>query len=184
MKEEKTHWLHNPNKNYLGHQDLPNGDDVVLTIASAGWEAVKNPILNTTQEKRIVRFVEKAEWVKPLICNETNAKTILKVIGEKFMEDSIGKKIKIGISKTKLKRDEVDCLRVRDVKSENLVGDFLISSEQGIEIEELSKKAGKNLKDICAAYKINTIIDLPLSKFETVKQRLLEIIKESENENS
>ena len=37
----KTHWLYSPNKNYLGHQDLPNGEDVVLTIASANWETVK-----------------------------------------------------------------------------------------------------------------------------------------------
>jgi len=38
-----THWLQNPNKNYLGHWDLPNGQDFVLTIASAQWEIVKDP---------------------------------------------------------------------------------------------------------------------------------------------
>ena len=43
MSSNKTHWLQNPNKNYLGHWDLPNGKDLVLTIKSAAWEEVENP---------------------------------------------------------------------------------------------------------------------------------------------
>ena len=39
----KTHWLQSPNKNYLGHWDLPEGKDLILTIESAQWEEVKNP---------------------------------------------------------------------------------------------------------------------------------------------
>ncbi len=52
----KTHWLQSPNKNYLGHWDLPNSKDVVLTIKSANWESVKNPLTNTTTDKRVIRF--------------------------------------------------------------------------------------------------------------------------------
>jgi hypothetical protein len=37
----KTHWLQTPNKNYLGHWDLPNGKDIIVTISSAGWEDLK-----------------------------------------------------------------------------------------------------------------------------------------------
>ncbi len=99
-ENELTHWLHNPNKLYLGHQDLPNGEDVVLTILSAKSEEVKNPILNTTENKRVIRFIEQNNWVKPFICNETNAAMLLKVTGEKYMEKCKGKKIKIGISQT------------------------------------------------------------------------------------
>jgi hypothetical protein len=45
-----------------------------------------------------------------------------------------------------------------------------ISAEQGIELENLAKQA--NI-DICKAYKIEKIIDLPASKFEKTKNVLL-----------
>lgn len=108
----KTHWLMNPNKNYLGHQDLPNGDDITVTIASAAWEAVENPKLGTKEEKRVVRFVEN---VKPFICNETNAATIVKVTKCKFMEETAWKQIVFFVSQTKVKGQTVDCIRIRDV---------------------------------------------------------------------
>lgn len=108
----KTHWLANPNKQYLGHQDLPNGDDITVTIKSAAWEAVTNPKLNTSEEKRVVRFVED---IKPFICNETNAASIMKVTKCKFMEETHDKQIVFFVSSTKVKGQTVDCLRIRDV---------------------------------------------------------------------
>ena len=109
---EKTHWLQSPNKNYLGHWDLPNGDDMVLTIKSAQWEKVKNPITNTEEAKRVIRFKED---VKPLICNQTNAQTILKVTGIKFMEDSAGSQIQVFVDNIRDKRtkEDIDCIRIR-----------------------------------------------------------------------
>lgn len=102
----------NPNKNYLGHQDLPNGDDIVVTIKSAQWEIVENPKLHTKEEKRVVRFVED---VKPFICNETNAASIMKVTGCRFMEETHDKRIQFFVASTKVKGQTVDCLRIRDV---------------------------------------------------------------------
>jgi len=102
----------NPNKNYLGHQDLPNGDDIVVTIKSAQWEIVENPKLHTKEEKRVVRFVED---VKPFICNETNAASIMKVTGCRFMEETYDKRIQFFVASTKVKGQTVDCLRIRDV---------------------------------------------------------------------
>lgn len=102
----------NPNKNYLGHQDLPNGDDIVVTIKSAQWEIVENPKLHTKEEKRVVRFVED---VKPFICNETNAASIMKVTGCRFMEETHDKRIQFFVASTKVKWQTVDCLRIRDV---------------------------------------------------------------------
>jgi len=109
---KKTHWLQSPNKNYLGHWDLPGGKDLILTIKSAQWEEVKNPIINKSEAKRVVRFEED---VKPWICNQTNAQAILKVIGIKFMEDSAGKKIQLGVSSIidRRTKDPIDCIRVR-----------------------------------------------------------------------
>ena len=114
----KTHWLQSPNKNYLGHQDLPNWDDIVVTIKSAKWEEVTNPILNTKEAKRVVRFKEKG--IKPFICNQTNAGTIIKVTGVKFMEDTKDKKLQFFIAQTKVKGSLVDCLRIRDQAPKDL----------------------------------------------------------------
>ena len=114
MKNTKTHWLQSPNKNYLGHWDFPNGKDMILTIESAKWEEVKNPIINTSEAKRVVRFKED---VKPFICNQTNAQSILKSIGIKFMEDSAGHKIQlyVGIHKDTRTKENIDCIRIKNV---------------------------------------------------------------------
>jgi len=108
----KTHWLQSPNKNYLGHWDLPENKDFILTIASAKWEVVENPILRTQESKRVIRFKEK---VKPLICNQTNAQSIVKSTGVKYMEDSAGQKIALYIDNIKDKRtkEDIDCIRIR-----------------------------------------------------------------------
>tara|TARA_R110000824_G_C15051444_1_gene661482 strand:+ start:278 stop:829 length:552 start_codon:yes stop_codon:yes gene_type:complete len=176
----KTHWLKNPNKNYLGNWDLPDGKDVILTIESANWEAVKNPVLNTNQEKRVIRFTEKYKWIKPFIVNEINAKSILKCTGIKYMEDSFGMKIKIGVSQTKVKREEVDCLRVRNVSQKDLEDNF-ISSTQLNDISSLIIQSGKLEKDICYALSISNLKCLHKSKFDSVKNRLNQIISEKKD---
>lgn len=108
----KTHWLQNPNKNYLGHWDLPNGDDVVLTIDSAKWEDVKDPTRGTTEKKRVIRFKED---VKPMICNQTNAQSIITATGVRYMEDTAGKQIRLCVENILDRRtkESVDCIRVR-----------------------------------------------------------------------
>ena len=111
--ENKTHWLQNPNKNYLGHWDLPDGKDLILTIESAKWEDVKNPVKGTTEEKRVIRFKEN---YKPLICNQTNAENILLSTGVKYMEDSKGLKIQlyVGVHLDRRTKTDIDCVRVRE----------------------------------------------------------------------
>lgn len=110
---EKTHWLQSPNKNYLGHWDLPETNDLVLTIKSAQWEEVKNPITNKTEAKRVIRFEEN---VKPLICNQTNAQAIINSTKIKYMEDSQGCKIQLYIGQhlDRRTKENVDCIRVRN----------------------------------------------------------------------
>ncbi|MGB0896902.1 MAG: hypothetical protein ACPGRW_06240 [Flavobacteriaceae bacterium] len=121
----KTHWLQNPNKNYLGHWDLPNGDDFTLTIETAQWEGVENPILSRKnaphiESKRVIRFKEKG--VKPFICNEVNASSIIKATGVSFMEDAKGNRITLYVGKYQDKRTktEIDCIRIRTSKELNL----------------------------------------------------------------
>lgn len=111
---EKTHWLKTPNKNYLGHWDLPD-NDLILTIKSAGWEEVKDPTTGKKENKRVVHFVES---YKPLICNQTNAISIYKSTGIRYLEDSAGAKIKLYIGEEVDRKNKitVECVRVRHEK--------------------------------------------------------------------
>lgn len=174
IDENKTHWLKNPNKNYLGHFDLPNGEDKVLTIKSACWEDVKDPTRNTVEKKRIVRFSEKFDWVKPLICNETNAAMILKTTKQKFMEDCEGCKLQIGVSKVKVKRDIVDCIRIRDIDSLSF-DEQCITEDQMICIRSLLVSSGKSEDYICSAMNLTLLSELKISKFENLMLRLREL---------
>lgn len=179
---EKTHWLQNPNKNYLGHWDLPNGEDVILTIKSAAWEEVKNPITRTSEAKRVIRFEENAEWIKPFICNEVNAQSILKSTGQKFMEDCQSFKIKLGVGRTKIKGEEIDCLRVRIV-AQNLLASDKISEEEVTQLCSALEKAGKPIGEFCKAMRIVSVKDLPSAKFKACLDRLNQISKENANHN-
>lgn len=116
MSEILTHWLKNPNKNYLGHWDLPD-KDLILTIDKAGWEDVKDPASDKVESKRVVHFVEN---YKPLICNETNAILIYKSTGIRYLQRSQGSRIKlyVGITRNKKLKIDVECVRVRPEKVE------------------------------------------------------------------
>jgi hypothetical protein len=140
---EKTHWLQSPNKNYLGHWDLPEGRDFILTIQSAKWEEVKNPINNSKEAKRVVRFNEKG--VKPFICNQTNAQSIVVATQINFMEDSIGKKIAMFVDTIKDKRtkEDVDCIRIRRVNIDFILKELtdLLEDKRALLNEEGLKRA-------------------------------------------
>lgn len=179
--QQKTHWLQSPNKNYLGHWDLPNGEDVILTIASAQYEEVKNPIINKSECKRVVRFKESYQWLKPFICNEVNAQSIYKSTDQKFMEDCVGKKIKIGIGSTTVKREEVECLRVRPVK-QSLLQDKTLNPKQITTIQELlDKTESVSIEKICQSYQVDSLSKLPEVKFNQIVKRLTEIINNEDN---
>jgi len=160
----KTHWLQNPNKNYLGHWDLPNGRDIILTIKSAQWEEVKNPIINISSAKRVLRFEED---VKPFICNETNAQTIMKSTAQKYVEDSIGCKIQLYQSEVKMLGEMVDCLRVRNIPQSQLFPKY-ISESQRDHIVELIQLSTMTIEEICQIMKIDAIAKLPLIKYENI----------------
>lgn len=179
---EKTHWLQNPNKNYLGHWDLPNGEDVILTIDSAAWEKVKNPITTSSEAKRVIRFKESADWIKPFICNEINAQSILKSTGQKFMEDCQNFKIKLGVGRTKIKGEEIDCLRVRIV-AQNLLASDKITQEEAKNLEILLEAAKKDKIEFCKAMKIQGLGALPKAKLDACIKRLNQIILENANNN-
>jgi len=171
-KKTKTHWLQNPNKNYLGHWDLPSGNPIILTIKSAQWEEVKNPIINVSEAKRVLRFEEAG--VKPFICNETNAQSILKSTGKRYMEDSCGMKIKLFQSQVKVKGDLIDCLRIKEIPQSELTVKY-ISDEQRDLLLELIEPSGKTVQEICTIMKVESISLLPEIKYDNMCKRLKEL---------
>jgi hypothetical protein len=165
---EKTHWLQSPNKNYLGHWDLPEGKDLVLTIKSAQWEKVKNPLLGTEEAKRVIRFVEKA---KPLICNQTNANSILKSTGIKYMEDSEGQKIALYVDTIRDRRtkEDIDCVRVRNTMVKIEKPAFPIKRSDALAKAVLIYAEKKSFATIEKHYKLTE------SDKETIKKGVAEI---------
>lgn len=147
----KTHWLQSPNKNYLGHWDLPENKDLILTIDTAKWEEVKNPIINKSEAKRVVRFKEKG--VKPFICNAGNAQSILTSTGVKYMEDSQGSVIRlyIGVHFDTRNKENIDCIRIRSDK---------------VEPKPKIKKGDNNFKKAVQAIKDGYTIDQIKNKYD------------------
>ena len=191
--ESKMHWKMNPNKNYLGSQDLLDGKDIILTIASVKWEIITNPRKSeennntfqaSTEEKRVIRFVETPEnkvWLKPWIVNETNAERIMKVTNTKFMEDAIGKKIQIGIEEVKVKKELMDGLRVRNILSSTLAQNGITQLQEKELLTLLSSCKGITVDAILNAYKVATLTDIPVSLFDKIKNRILLKIEEEKN---
>jgi hypothetical protein len=109
--KERTHWLGNPNKNYLGHWDLDEEKITALTIKDAKWEVIKNPKTGEKKEQRVIHFEED---YKPMICNQTNAASIIKSTGIKYMEDSKGLTLYLYVGQTRLMGETVDCIRIKN----------------------------------------------------------------------
>ena len=144
----KTHWLQSPNKNYLGYWDLPNGEDLILTIESANWEEVIDPVRSrknnvVSESKRVIRFKEN---VKPLICNQTNAQSIITSTNISFMEDSVGCRIKlhVGIYKCKITKQDISCIRIRTTEQLNV---SQIEKELNLLFQEKEAKIDSNFLD-------------------------------------
>lgn len=113
---EKTHWKKQFNYDYLGSYSLADGKEVVLTMAATKKELVTGGD-GKKQECFICYFKEKADWIKPMILNRTNCKTIEKMYGTPYIEDWAGKQITIYIqSGIKAFGDVVDALRIRKEK--------------------------------------------------------------------
>lgn len=110
MTEQLTHFKKLQNPDYLGSYELPNGEDLILTIKSVATEMITGNG-GKKEEKMVIRF---AENVKPMICNRTNAKVIAKIHKTPYIEQWAGKPIQLYSSRITAFGEEVDALRVRD----------------------------------------------------------------------
>ena len=95
-------------KNYLGSWDVPEGEDLVLTIDHVARDDIKNE--RGSEKKLTLHFVED---YKPMILNATNSKYISQAYGSTKVEDWAGKKIAIHTEKVTAFGGTTDALRIR-----------------------------------------------------------------------
>jgi hypothetical protein len=111
METQHTHWKSQVNPDYLGAYAIPPNQTLILTIKSATKELVPSPN-GDRKECLVIHFSEKD--IKPMVCNRTNGKNIQKALKSPYLEEWIGKKIELYVSKVKAFGDTMDAIRVRD----------------------------------------------------------------------
>lgn len=107
----KTHWKKLTNPDYIGAYDFQPGEERTLTIQSVLREMITGPD-GKKDECTVVKFTDG----KPMICNNTNAKVITKVVGSPHIEDWIGQRITLIVQRVKAFGDVVDAIRIKPVK--------------------------------------------------------------------
>jgi len=145
----KTHWKKQFNYDYLGSYSLPDGNDLILTIAKTGKEMITGQN-GQKEECFVVHFKEDA---KPMIMNRTNAKTIEKIYTP-YIEDWIGKSIQVYTEKVKAFGDVMDALRIRP-KQPNLAKPELTPEHEkwGDAVNHL--KSGKPIEAITKHFELS-----------------------------
>lgn len=103
----KTHWKKLINPDYLGAYSLPEGQDLTVTIKNVTRGTVKGE--GGRGEECTIANLENQ---KPFILNRTNQKSIERLYGP-YIEDWAGKQVTLYASKTKLKGELVECVRIR-----------------------------------------------------------------------
>ena len=111
MADKLTHWKKLTNPDYLGAYALNPNEDLVATIKEVKQADVVG-MGGKKELKTVVVFEEK--YIKPMVLNRTNAKTITKLFKNPYIEEWKGKKIQIYIEHDIQAFGEiVDGLRVR-----------------------------------------------------------------------
>ncbi len=129
MKREIEGDLRQVLKPYLGHWDVPEGGDLVLTIDRIYEEEIKNQ--HGTELKPVMYFREPN--TKPMIINKTNNDSITKVHGKRTKSNNwSGKKIALYEAKEPKSADGL-ALRVRDYAPK---ADVLVCEECGADITD------------------------------------------------
>jgi hypothetical protein len=104
-----THWKQLvDDQRFIGVYALPNGGDMIVTIDFAQPETLTMEG-GKKEEKRVLYLVGQ----KPLILNKTNGTTI-EGLYTPYVENWRGKRITLYASTTKLGKDMVQCLRIRN----------------------------------------------------------------------
>lgn len=161
MSEKRTHWKKAFNSPYLGSWDLPDYEDIELTI-----EKVEKKMSEGLKENSTFNTIYfKESGYKPMILNATNAKTLRNNFGTPYIEEWGGYKITIYVATGVKAFGEIhDALRIREVKPEA----FKPFLKKGTPAYD------KCVKHLCAGKSIEPIRDK--YKFDEV-----ELLKDVEN---
>lgn len=108
MAELKGDYRKFMDKNYLGSWDVPDDEDLILTVDHAARDDVKNE--RGSEKKLTLHFVED---FKPMILNATNSKAISEAVGSTKVEDWAGKRVSIFTQKVTAFGGTTDALRIR-----------------------------------------------------------------------
>lgn len=103
-----THWKSMMDRDYLGHFDLPEDRDTIVTIAKVVKAELKGG-KKAKEHKPAIYFVGKE---KALIGNATNNKTIAGMYGD-YVEDWAGKQVALYVTTTSSPDGTVKCIRIR-----------------------------------------------------------------------
>lgn len=133
-------------KNYLGSWDVPDGEDLILTIDHAEQNDVKNE--RGSERKLTLHFVERG--YKPMILNTTNAKAIGQVCGSNKVEKWEGVRIAIHTEKVTAFGGTTDALRIRPYPPR--------------ETEVVCEECGKMIKRV-GEYSVNKIVEMSKAKY-------------------
>lgn len=108
MSELKGDYRKFMDKNFLGSWDIPEDDDLILTVKKVEQDEVKNE--RGKGVKLTLHFVED---YKPLIMNSTNCDRIAQAYGSTKVEDWPGKRIALTTEKVPAFGSVKDAVRIR-----------------------------------------------------------------------
>lgn len=132
-------------KNYLGSWDVPDDEDLILTIDKCARDDVKNE--RGSEKKLTLHFVED---YKPMILNATNSKAISEAVGSTKVEDWAGKRVAIFTQKVTAFGGTTDALRIRPFAPKETK---VFCEECGTEIQAHG------------SYSVNKIVTMSRAKF-------------------
>lgn len=95
LMTEKTHWKKILDSNYLGGQDLDDGNGGYKVIHLTINKATNDTITGENGRKDNAPVIHFKDFKKPMILNKTNAKVIAKITGSNYIEDWIGLAIEV-----------------------------------------------------------------------------------------
>lgn len=139
-------------KPYLGHWDVPEDEDLILTIDDIYVEEIKNQ--HGSEDKPVIHFKED---VKPMVLNKTNRDSIAKLYGKRTKSNTWqGKKIAL-YSARETKSPDGLALRIRDMVPTTTEA---VCEECGQVIKPVKTKTD--------SYSVNKLVELSKGKFGRV----------------
>ncbi|MBK9223360.1 MAG: hypothetical protein IPO16_14755 [Saprospiraceae bacterium] len=164
---KQTHWKQLTNPNYIGAYSLEDGKDLEVQIITVKRETVKGE--NGKEDECTVAVLKDQ---KPMILNATNCKTITKILGTPYVEKWANQRIVLFKSLTKLKGENVECLRVREAKPDTKKPILSDKNPNWSKVIQAVKSGAYSIEDLRIKYEIT----------EKVKEQILNECLKKENE--